>query len=39
MQINEVDVESLRGQLEDSMKNWTHADTSDHEAVSGRIVS
>ena len=34
-QVSEVDVEALRGQLEDSMKNWTHADTSDHEAVSG----
>ena len=34
-QVSEVDVEALRGQLEDSMKNWTHAGTSDHEAVSG----
>ncbi|XP_070191391.1 midasin-like isoform X1 [Littorina saxatilis] len=30
---SEVDVEALRGQLEDSINNWTHADTTDHHAA------
>lgn len=35
--ITEQEVETLRGQLEDSMKDWAHVNTADHEAAAAAV--